>query len=309
VPQPASPDPDRLLPSWRPGATRDAVTAFLDASTSLAPAERLAVFDNDGTLWCERPLYPQLAFFIDQVAEAVGRTPELAQRPEYAALMRHDLAAVAELGIGRVVTAVLELFEGMSADEFAERSQRFLTGTMHPTLRVPYTKAVYQPMLELLAALRSRQFSVVIVSGGGTEFVRSISEQVYGIGTEAVIGTLVGYEYRVDDDGPTLVRTAAVHGDANEGAAKVVNIQQLVGRRPSLAAGNSAGDREMIDWTLAGPGPSLGLLVDHDDAEREMAYESVAGTFETSGSIVDIGRRSGWTVVSMRDDWARIWPD
>ncbi len=301
-------EPDLLLPSWRPGATRDAVTSFLQRSSALSPAERLAVFDNDGTLWCERPAYPQFAFFVDQLVQAVGRRPELSERPEYSVLLRQDQAGIAELGLARVVTAVLELFEGMSADEFADRSRRFLTETMHPTLHVPYTKAVYQPMLELLAELRALQFSVVIVSGGGTEFVRSISEQLYGVGTEAVIGTLVGYEYRVDDGGPTLVRTGTVHGDANEGAAKVVNIQQLVGRRPTVAAGNSAGDREMIDWTMAGGGPSLGLLIDHDDAEREMAYESVAGTFDSNENIVEIGRRSGWTVVSMRDDWARVWP-
>ena len=163
-------------------------------------------------------------------------------------------------------------------------------------------------MLELLDALRAHGFATFIVSGGGTEFVRAVSQQLYGIPPEGVVGTLIEYEYLTVDGAPALRRTGNVSGDANEGPAKVLNIQQHLGRRPVLAAGNSAGDREMIEWAVAAPGPSLGLLIDHDDAEREFEYESVAGTFETTEAIVDVGRREGWTVVSMRDDWATVFP-
>ncbi len=303
---PSVEDLHRLLPSWRAGATRDAVVAFLLDADSIAPADRVAVFDNDGTLWTEKPMYPQEAFFGHQLALAVRDDPTLAQRAEYAALIQRDRAAVAELGLPRVAMALADLFTGMSPGEFADRARRFILDTPHPTLGRPFAAGVYQPMLELLEALRVVGFANFIVTGGGTEFVRAVSHQLYGIPPEGVVGTLIGYDYVVVDGVPAVVRTNALTGDANEGAAKVVNIQQALGRRPTLAAGNSAGDREMIEWTVAADGPTLGLLVDHDDADREVAYESVAGTFEASERIVDVAHRGGWTVVSMRDDWSTV---
>jgi phosphoserine phosphatase len=297
-----------LLPSWAPGSARDAVLAFLDASTDLDPSDRVAVFDNDGTLWTEKPQYPQEAFFGYELGLAVRANPALADRPEYAALIQRDQAAVAELGLPRVAMALADLFTGMSPDEFAHRARTFITESAHPTLGRPFAHGVYVPMLELLDALRTRGFATFIVTGGGTEFVRAVSQQLYGVPPEGVVGTLIGYEYVVADGVPGLVRASTLTGDANEGHAKVINIQQHLGRRPVLAAGNSAGDREMIEWAVANDGPSLGILVDHDDADREVAYESVAGTFESTERIVDIGRREGWTVVSMRDDWTTVFP-
>jgi phosphoserine phosphatase len=302
----ASGQQPQLLPSWRPGRSRDAVLAFLVASEDLTPVERVAVFDNDGTLWTEKPVYPQLAFFLHELELAVLDKPVLAERSEYQALLAQDHIAIASLGLPRIALALAELCAGMTADEFAQRSASFLLEHQHPTLGRPFAGAVYQPMLELLGALRERGFATFIVSGGGTEFIRSISQAVYGIASECVVGTHIGYEYLTINGAPALRRTGAVFGDANEGPAKVVNIQQQLGRRPVLAAGNSAGDREMIQWALAAPGPTLGLLIGHDDAEREFAYESVAGTFESTDSILDIGRREGWTTVSMRDDWDTI---
>lgn len=300
---------DDALPSWRPGPTRDAVVGFLAAARDIPPAHRVAVFDNDGTLWTEKPAYPQEAFFGHQLGLAVRADPSLAERPEYAALIQRDQAAVAELGLPRVAMALADLFTGMSPDEFAHRARSFILDTLHPTLGAPYAAGVYRPMIELLEALRGLGFANFIVTGGGTEFVRAVSQQLYGIPPEGVVGTLIGYEYVVVDGAPAVVRTNSLTGDANEGAAKVINIQQVLGRRPVLAAGNSAGDREMIEWTVAADGPTLGLLVDHDDDEREVAYESVAGTFEATERIVDVGRRQGWTVVSMRDDWATVFGD
>jgi phosphoserine phosphatase len=299
---------DHQLPSWTPGATREAVREFLDASIDLDASERVAVFDNDGTLWTEKPQYPQEAFFGHELGLAVRSDPTLAERPEYAALLQRDLAAVAELGLPRVAMALADLFTGMSPDEFAHRARTFIMKASHPTLGRPFCEGIYQPMLELLEALRVHGFANFIVTGGGTEFVRAVSEQLYGIAPEGVVGTLIGYEYVAVDGTPTLVRTNTLTGDANEGKAKVINIQQHLGRRPVLAAGNSAGDQEMIEWTVASDGPSLGLLIDHDDADREVAYESVAGTFESTERIVDVGRREGWTVVSMRNDWTTVFP-
>ncbi len=297
-----------LLTSWRPGDTRDRIAAFLDQSDALAPAERVAVFDNDGTMWCEKPAYFQLAFFLEQLKVAVAADPTLAERQEYRALVTHDDAAIAALGLPRIALALADLCAGMTADEYSARSARFILEQPHPTLQRPFGHAVYQPMLELLDALRHHGFATFIVSGGGTEFVRAVSQQLYGIPPEGVVGTLIEYEYLTIDGAPVLRRTGTVAGDANEGPAKVISIQQHLGRRPVMAAGNSAGDREMIEWALASPGPSLGLLVDHDDPDREFAYDSVAGTFESTESIVDIARREDWTVASMRHDWTTVFP-
>ena len=297
-----------MLPSWRPGAALEELAAFLSDSESLAPADRVAVFDNDGTLWCEKPAYFQLAFFRRELEAAVMARPQLAERPEYRALLGHDNAALAELGLPRIALALADLCAGLTAEEFSYRSARFLLEEQHPTLGRPFAQAVYQPMLELLAALRVHGFATFIVTGGGTEFVRAVSEQLYGVPPEGVVGTLIEYEYLALDGNPELRRTGNVSGGANEGPAKVVNIQQHLGRRPVFAAGNSAGDREMIEWALAQSGPSLGMLIDHDDAGREFAYESVAVTFDSAERIVDVGRREGWTIVSMLNDWSDVFP-
>jgi phosphoserine phosphatase len=297
-----------MLPSWRPGSTLDDVLAFLTASDAIEPAKRVAVFDNDGTLWCEKPAYFQLAFFLQELKRAVQAEPTIAERAEYRALISHDDAAIAELGLPRIALALADLCAGLTADEFSERAARFVLEGPHPTLGRPFGRAVYQPMLELLDALRAHGFATFIVSGGGTEFLRAVSQQLYGVAPEGVVGTLIGYEYLTVDGSPALRRTGTVSGDANEGPAKVLHIQQHLGRRPVLAGGNSAGDQAMIEWAVASPGPSLGMLIDHDDAEREFAYESVAGTMEDTDNIVEVGRREGWTVVSMRDDWVDVFP-
>ena len=266
------------------------------------------MFDNDGTLWCERPAYPQLSFFVDELQKVAREDPVRAERAEYAALLNHDAVQISELGLPRIAMALAELFIGMSPDEFAERSYRFVMRAVNPLSGSTFAKSVYLPMLELLEALRAHGFATFVVTGGGTEFVRAVSEELYGVAPERVVGTMIGYQYVNEGGAPALVRTAELVGDANEGVAKVVNIRQQLGRRPVLAAGNSLGDREMIDWAVTADGPTLGLLIDHDDAEREDSYASVAGTLDSSESVVDVGRRSGWTVVSMQRDWSRVFP-
>jgi phosphoserine phosphatase len=302
-------DPDDLLPSWRSGPTRDAIVAFLDDAEAVPPSERLACFDNDGTLWCEKPNYVQLDFFVDALKARVRDEPRVGSTPEFTALLTGDSAAIGELGVERIGLALTGLFEGLPPQEFNAAVREFMARADHPTLHRPLRTAVYQPMLELLGELRLRDFAISVVTGGGTEFVRAISQELYGVPPEAVVGTLIKYEFQRDEQGrPALRRTASIVGDPNEGATKVTNIQTQLGRRPIVAGGNSGGDREMLEWACAGDGPGLALLIDHDDAEREFRYLSTAQTFTESEPITEVGIRLGWAVVSMANDWDPVFP-
>jgi len=297
------------LPSWREGETRESLLAFLDAVEDVAPADRVVIFDNDGTLWCEKPTYPQVHFFVSELERAVATRPDLAERSEYRALLDEDRAALAAMGIGRVALALVELFEGISPEAFTGRVERFFADEVHPARGVAYRDLLYIPMLELIDELRARHFSVFIGTAGGADFVRAISMKLYGIPPERVVGSKVIYEVDRVDGRLGLIRTARLDGDPNEGPAKLPGIQRQIGRRPILAAGNSPGDAEMIEYTSTGDGPTLGLLVNHDDAEREYAYTSEAGTFDAAEPILDTAHRLGWTVASMRDDWLTVFGD
>ncbi len=300
------PEPAERLPSWRPGPTRDAVLAFLDDATSVPVEERVACLDNDGTLWCEKPTYVQFDFFVDVLKTAVGKDPSLAQRPEFAALLSGDSAAIGEIGLERIAFALASLCAGISPEAFTALVHDFMGRAVHATLGRPLRTNVYRPMQELLAALRELDFTIAVVTGGGTEFVRGISQDLYGVPPERVVGTLVEYDYSDEGDRPVLLRSTRIVGGANEGAVKVNNIQTQLGRRPILAVGNSGGDRQMLEWAATGEGPTLALLVNHDDAEREFSYVSSAETFAESEPITDVGRRLGWTVVSMANDWETV---
>lgn len=297
-----------LLPSWRPGPTRSAVVDFLAAADRIDLDRRVAVFDNDGTLWCEKPRYVQLDFLVHELAAAVERRPELTAVAEYAAVLSGDREAMAAMGLERVAMALVDLFTGLDPEAFDARVRRFLATTIHPELGVPYQRTVYRPMIELLHAMRASGFSTYIVTGGGTEFVRAISRQLYGIEPEGIVGTLVAYDVVRTDGRLGLVRTNEVHGEVNEGEAKVANLQQALGRRPIFAAGNSIGDGAMLEYATAAAGPTMAVLIDHDDEEREYAYESEAATFEAAEPVTTTASRLGWTVVSMRRDWERIFP-
>jgi phosphoserine phosphatase len=301
--------PPALLPSWRPGRTRDAVVAFLAAAEALPVESRVAAFDNDGTLWCEKPTYVQFDFFEDALRRRAEGDPTLRERPELAAVLNLDMAAIGELGLERVALALAELFAGMEPQAFTAEARDFMRRARHRTLGVPVPATRYQPMLELVDELRRRDFTVYLASGGGAEFLRALSMELYGVAPEAVVGTQVRYELTRRAGGrPVLLRTGGVIGGANEGAAKVTNIQSQLGRRPILAAGNSAGDREMLEWALAGDGPGLALLLDHDDREREFAYQSVSGTLKEHEPITRVAGRLGWTVISMASDWSAVFP-
>jgi len=298
-----------LLPSWRPGPRRDAIVEFLDRIGDVPVEERVACLDNDGTMWTEKPSYVQLDFFVDALTRAAAVDPTLPTRPEFAAVLSGDMAKVAEIGLPQVAVALTELFDGQTPEQFAAAVDDFLGRYRHRTLGTAIDGVVYRPMLELLDALRAHEFTIGIVTGGGTEFVRQVSTRLYGIGPGMVVGTLIGYRFERDDQGrPTVVRTAAQMGAANEGGAKIEHIQAQVGRAPLLAAGNSAGDREMLEWAQAHPRGGLAVLIDHDDADREAAYASKASTFDEDEPITDVAERLGWVVVSMRDDWSTVFP-
>jgi phosphoserine phosphatase len=272
-----------MLPSWNDGAARSAILEFVErAAREVPPADRLAVFDNDGTLWCERPAYAQEQFLKERLAE----------QPELAA---HG-----------IVQAVLELDAGRTPEEFSEIVETWFDGAEHPRFGVPFGQVTYQPMQELIALLREHGFHVFLVTGGGVEFVRAISESLYGVTPDDVIGSAVQVAFERRDGRAVLVRQAAILGTPNEGAPKVANIQAHIGRRPIVAVGNSAGDREMLEYVHSGPGPSLCIVVDHDDSEREYAYEGKAVTDPDAEPILDTAARFGWTVVSMRNDWSRV---
>jgi phosphoserine phosphatase len=295
------------LPSWRPGPTREAILAFLDGIGDVPVDERVAYVDNDGTMWCEKPGYVQLDFFVDALQQRTRADPSLADRPEFAAVLSGDMAAIGEIGLVKVAGALAALFDGQTPEQFGAAVDEFLGRYRHRTLGVPVSGVVYQPMLELLDELRALDFTVGVVTGGGTEFVRQLSERLYGVEPGMVVGTLIGYRFDRDDGGrPVVRRTTSQVGKANEGGAKLENIQSQIGRAPILAVGNSAGDREMLEWAQASRHGGLAVLVNHDDAEREFAYVGQAVTFDEDEPITDVAARLGWVVVSMRGDWETV---
>jgi phosphoglycolate phosphatase-like HAD superfamily hydrolase len=285
------------LPSWRPGATRDAIEVFLESAEMLPEERRVAVFDIDGTLWCERPHGPQLEFLVAELRGALEARPELYQRPEYRAVLEWDRAAIARLGAVNVVLALSELHTGLTPEAFETRVAAWFETSHHPHKAVPWSQTRYRPMLELIAELRARDFSVYLATGTGTEFVRVVSQRFFGVPPDGVAGAQVGYELEHRSGVPRLLRTREVVGDPNEGAAKVATIIRSLGRRPIFAAGSNAGDAQVLEYTAATDGPSLALVLRHDDAVREYAYDG------------GLAQQPGWTAVSMTDDWSTVFAD
>lgn len=300
------------LPSWNDGAARAAILDFVARVTEeggpgfVPAADRVAVVDNDGTLWCEKPAYTQVLFLQEQLAAKARQDPELAGDPIVAALLEGDLATATAGGPGPVAAALLGLHEGLTVEEFGDAVAAWFGAAEHPRFGVGPDRLAYVPMVELLGHLRAHGFGVFIVTGGGVEFVRAVSDRIYGVAPDDVVGSAVEVDFARRGDRVVLVRTARLRGSPNEGEPKAINIQAHIGRRPILAIGNSAGDREMLEYATTGDRPSLGLVIDHDDAEREYAYAGVAMTEPGAEPITTIAAARGWTVVSMRDDWARV---
>ena len=278
---------------------RSAITEFLEASAGVPEIDRVAVFDNDGTLWCERPSYVQKLFVEWSVSERVER--DRGYIPP-ALLSSLSGLSIGDLAPGVVAAAINDVFAGLRPEEFAAVVTRFRRAWRHDDLGVSLLGLRYAPMLELVEALRRRAFDVFIVTGGGADFVRALAHELYGVPPDRVVGSLVGYEF----NGVDLVRGTELVGPPNEGAEKVSRIQTMLGRRPIFAAGNSAGDTEMLQYALGSGTPALAVLIDHDDDEREYAYRSVAASLSDGRDIAEMGRAGGWTVVSMRHDWSTV---
>jgi phosphoglycolate phosphatase-like HAD superfamily hydrolase len=299
------------LPSWNEGAAKTSVLAFVSAIAQeggpdfVSPAERVAVFDNDGTLWAEQPMYVQAAFALDRVKALAAQHPEWKTQQPFAAALAGDARALAASGEKGIVELVMATHAGTTTDQFAKLVSDWIATAKHPRFGRPYTDLAYQPMLELLAYLRDEGFATYIVSGGGVEFMRPWTERVYGIAPERVIGSSIATEFRLRPDGvPELVRLPKIDF-VDDKAGKPVGIHKFIGRRPLLAFGNSDGDQQMLEWTDAGNRRRFLGLVHHTDADREWAYDRASSIGRLAAALDEANAR-GWTVVDMKRDWKRV---
>jgi phosphoglycolate phosphatase-like HAD superfamily hydrolase len=269
--------------------------------------ERIATFDNDGTLWAEQPMYFQFLFALDRVKTLALQHPEWKDKEPFASLLKGDVKGVLAGGEKAIAEILMVTHAGMTTTEFEQVVKDWLATAKHPRFKRPYTECVYQPMLELLAYLRTNSFKTFIVSGGGIEFMRPWTEKVYGIPPEQVIGSSIKTKFEMRDGKPALMRLPELNF-IDDKTGKPIGINSHIGRRPIAAFGNSNGDREMLQWTQAGGGTRLMMLVHHDDSGREWAYgaESKVGTF--SDALMAEAKKNGWTVISMKNDWKVVFP-
>lgn len=310
---------DNQLPSWNNGLAKQAIIEFVHAtcdptsSKYVQPADRIATFDQDGTLWVEHPLYTQAMFALERIKELSANHPEWKDKEPFKAIISGNKQEIAKFGEHDWTLIIAATHSGMSTENFLQIAGQWLAAAKHPRFNQPYTKLIYQPMLEVLDYLRANAFKTYIVTGGGQEFVRVYSQSVYGISTEQVIGSSIAtkYEYQQNDK-PLLMRLPKVFFNSNF-SDKAIGINLFIGKRPYAAFGNSDGDREMLEWTQAGEGKRLMMLVYHDDPEREYAYGPAGGLPDTSvgtfsESLMTEAKKKGWIVISMKNDWNRIFP-
>jgi phosphoserine phosphatase len=300
------------LPSWNDGETKQSIINFVNDVTNEAgpnfvkPEDRIATFDNDGTLWSEQPYYFQLQFALDRVKAMSANHPEWKDNPLFLAVLDNDIKKVLSFGEHGLIELVMATHAGMKTTEFAQIVKDWINTAKHPKTNKLYKEMVFQPMLELLDYLRANDFKTYIVSGGGIEFMRPWTEEVYGIPSEQVVGSSIKVKYEMTDKGPILNRLPEVDF-FNDKEEKPVAIHKFIGKRPIAAFGNSDGDLQMLQWTAAGEGKRLMLYVHHTDAEREWAYdkESHIGRLDKG---LDEANEKGWTVVDMKKDWNKIYP-
>lgn len=304
------------LPSWHDGPARQAILDFLRATTDqssksfVRPEDRIATFDQDGTLWVEHPVYTQAMFALDRVHALAAQHAEWKTRQPFKAVLSNDMGAIARFSERDWAEIVFLTHSGMSHAEFQDIVRQWLAGARHPRFKRPYSELTYQPMREAMDLLRANGFRTYIVTGGGQDFVRSYADKVYGIPPEQVIGTLLAVQYEIKNGGPELMRLPKLLFDDNN-AGKAISINFFIGKRPYAAFGNSTGDQQMLEWTGAGDGARLKMLVCHDDAEREYAYGPAGGLPDThvgtfSQPLLDEARAKGWVVISMKHDWKRV---
>jgi phosphoglycolate phosphatase-like HAD superfamily hydrolase len=298
------------LPSWNEGASKRALLDFVAAVTTqgspdyVAPAARIAVFDNDGTLWCEHPMYVQLAFAIDRVKALAPAHPQWAQQMPFKAVLDGDLQALAASGTHGLVDLVMATHAGMNVDAFAALVTDWLATARHPRFQRPYTDLTYQPMIEVLTYLRAQGFQTFIVSGGGTDFMRPWTERVYGVPPNQVVGSSLKTRFEIENQKPVLKALPEVNF-VDDGPGKPVGIHSHIGMRPIAAFGNSDGDFEMLQWTSMAPQRRLGMIVHHTDAVREYAYDRNT-SFGRLNRALDAAPANGWTLINMKEDWKRI---
>ena len=298
------------LPSWNDGASKRAITGFVARVTQqggpdfVPPAERIATFDNDGTLWVEHPMYVQLAFALDRVKAMAPQHPEWQHTQPFQAVLEGDMKALAAAGEHGMAELVMATHSGMTTEEFQNIVTQWLASARDRRFKRPYTELSYQPMIELLAYLRANGFKTFIVSGGGVEFMRPWTERVYGVPPEQVVGSSIKTKFQMRDGRPELFRLPEVNF-IDDGAGKPVGINEFIGRRPIAAFGNSDGDLQMLQWATMGGGPSLGLIVHHTDAQREYAYDRDT-SFGRLDKALDAAALNNWVVVDMKSDWKRI---
>jgi hypothetical protein len=299
------------LPSWNDGIAKKTIIEFVQVTADksnpkfVPPAERIATFDNDGTLWVEQPMYFQFLFALDRVKALAPTHPEWKDKEPFASLLKGDLKGALAGGERAMLEIVMVTHAGISTEDFEQIVMDWLATAKHPKTKKPYTEMVYQPMVELLTYLRANGFKTFIVSGGGIEFMRPWTEKVYGIPPEHVVGSSIKTKYEMGSGKPVLLRLPEINF-IDDKTGKPVGINEHIGRRPVAAFGNSNGDQQMLEWTQAGSGARLMMLVHHDDAIREYAYgaESKIGTF--SDALMAEAKKNGWTVISMKKDWKRI---
>jgi phosphoglycolate phosphatase-like HAD superfamily hydrolase len=300
------------LASWNDGPAKSAVLAFVDRATErrsrdyVPPSERIAVFDNDGTLWAEQPMYAQMAFAINRIRELSPKHPEWKRQQPFKGILEGDLEVALAGGERAISELIAASHAGMTTDEFEQIVQTWLTEARHPRFHRPYDDLVYQPMLELIQYLSTNDFRVYVVSGGGIDFMRVWAEKAYGLPRSHVIGSSIETTFAMRQGEPVLMRKPDLDF-IDDAPGKPVAIHRFVGMRPIAAFGNADGDLEMLEWTTAGSGARLAVLVHHTDAEREWAYDRDAKTGRLDKAL-DRARRKSWTVVDMKRDWRRIFP-
>ncbi len=304
------------LPSWNDGPAKQAIIDFVKAvtgkasSTYVPPGNRIATFDQDGTLWVSHPIYSQAVFALDRVGRLAPQHPEWKEQEPFKAVLADDKEAIAKFAEQDWLRIIAATHAGMTTDQFQVIVEEWLAKAKHPRFKRPYTDLVYQPMLEVMKYLRANGFKTYIVTGGGQEFVRVYSQRVYGIPPEQVVGSSIVTKYEYKDGKPLLIREPKAFF-IDDHAGKVIGINLFIGKRPYAAFGNSVGDDEMLQWTTAGEGKRLGMLVLHDDATREYAYGPAIGLPDTkvgtfSQALYDVAKLNGWVVISMKNDWKRI---
>ncbi len=300
------------LPSWAEGNVKASILDFVaravtpGGSDYIPPEERIATFDNDGTLWAEQPNYAQFFFAIDRVRALAPQHPEWAGTEPFKSLLANDMKAFAATGLAGVEKVMMTTHAGMTVEEFDAIVKDWIATAHHPRFHRPYNELIYQPMLELMAYLRANEFKTYIVSGGGGEFIRAWAQTTYGIPPEQVIGSSIKLEYRLDGDKPTIRRLPETDF-IDDGPGKPVGIAKFIGRRPVFAAGNSDGDLQMLQWTTIAPGNRLGIVVHHTDEAREYAYDRTSPVGKLDKALDEASKR-GWLVIDMKNDWKTVFP-